>query len=30
MTEEGLRMPENGNDAQSLYLTLINEIENIA
>lgn len=30
MTEEGLRMPENGNDAQTLYLTLINEIENIA
>ena len=27
---EGLTMPENANDAQTLYLTLINKIENIA
>jgi len=27
MTEEGLRMPENGNEARNLYFTLINEIE---
>ena len=30
MTEEGLTMPENANDARTLYLTLINEIKNIA
>ncbi|XP_032219840.1 uncharacterized protein LOC116603023 [Nematostella vectensis] len=29
MREEGLRMPENGNDARALYLTLIHEIERI-
>lgn len=26
MTEEGLRMPENANEARNLYLTLVNEI----
>ena len=29
MTEEGLRMPENANDAQNLYLILVNEIEKL-
>ena len=29
ITEEGLRMPENANEAQNLYLTLVNEIENL-
>lgn len=29
MTEEGLRMPENANEAQNLYLTLVNEIEKL-
>ena len=26
MTEEGLRMPESVNEAQNLYLILVNEI----
>ena len=29
MTEEGLRMPQNANEAQNLYLTLVNEIEKL-
>jgi len=30
MTEKGLRMPENeANEAQNLYLTLVNEIEKL-
>ncbi|XP_073254905.1 uncharacterized protein [Porites lutea] len=29
MTEEGLRMPENANEAQNLYLILVNEIEKL-
>ena len=29
MTEEGLRMPQNANVAQNLYLTLVNEIEKL-
>ena len=29
MTEEGLRLPENANEAQNLYLTLVNEIEKL-
>ena len=29
MTEEGVRMPENANDASTLYLTIVNEIEKL-
>ena len=29
MTEEGLRMPENANEARNLFLTLVNEIEKL-
>lgn len=29
MTEEGLRMSENANEAQNLYLTLVIEIEKL-
>ena len=29
MTDEGLRMPENANEARDLYLTLMNEIEKL-
>ena len=29
MTEEGLRVPGNANEAQNLYMTLINEINKI-
>ena len=29
MTEEGLKVPENANDARNLYMTLINEINTI-
>ena len=29
MTEEGLSMPENANEVQNLYLTLVNDIEKL-
>lgn len=29
MTEQGMGMPENGNEASNLYLTLISEIDKI-